>query len=124
MNKKNKKLTQLFVILLIVLAMIILCAVFFDFIKNEIITKIQNFISMKNYKTYLGVLGINILLQMFFVPGISVFLLSIAYFTQDYLYSMLVIYPGCILISILSYIIGKLFLKHFKMKVIQNNIFY
>ena len=61
---------------------------------------------------------------MCFVPGISVYLFSVAYITQDYWYSVLLVYPASLVSATLSYFIAKYTVKDWLNKKLHDKWFY
>lgn len=50
-------------------------------------------INSKSFNAYAGIFILNLLFQMLFVPGFSIFATSLGFITKDYIYAMSLIYP-------------------------------
>lgn len=61
---------------------------------------------------------------MCFVPGISVYLFSVAYITKNYWYSVLLVYPASLVSAILSYLLAKYTVKNWLNKKLHDKWFY
>lgn len=102
----RKKYLTIIIIILIVAALIYV-NYYFSNLYKELYQLTKDLIEANNIYTYVVLIGLNVAFQMLFIPGISLYIIYIAFVTKSYIKTMLIIYPSTLVIAALSYYLAK-----------------
>lgn len=98
---------KIWALVILFVAFLIFLNIYFKQFYYNLADMTSEFINSNTVGSYVMLAGINVALQMLFIPGLTIFLFTLAFTTKSYWHSMALFYPSTVLIIFLSYFVSK-----------------
>lgn len=128
-KKKLSKYNKIYKILIysqitLIILLLIALNIYFKDLYKKVYFITRDIINENGYNKYFLTFLLNSLFQMFFIPGISFYIIFIGFITKSYLQTMLLIYPSTLIIVFLTYYITKYTIKKCLFQFLKNKWFF
>ena len=116
--------TLIYVQIALVILLLIALNIYFKDLYKKVYFVTRDIINQNSYHKYILTFLLNSIFQMFFIPGISFYIIFIGFITKNYLETMLLIYPSTLIIVFITYYITKFTIKKCLFQFLKDKWFF